>query len=203
MPKSAIKFLTNDHGVPEDLRVRRTRRLLSQALIELTKEQPFETITARDVTTRAEIGYATFFRHYGSPADLMRSIVDDLLTDLQKLLPPLSGRDPQQAGTLVFQHARNNAEMYSLLLQADRSLDLISRAVESGRQSIVESYEAQAGSNVPLEIAANHIIYSFITLIEWWFAQGMPYEPERMGMIFRDLIMDPTERVALQLRTKA
>lgn len=188
-------------GAPEDLRVRRTRRLLAQALVELAQEQPFESITARDVTGRAEVGYATFFRHYSSPADLMRSIVDDLLSELKGLLPPLAGHNPQQAGTLLFQHARQHADMYHLLLRADRSLGLIASALESGRQSITEAFEARSESRVPLEVAANHIIRSCTTLLEWWFEQGMPYEPERMGEIFHDLIMEPTERVALTPRS--
>ncbi len=188
-------------GAPDDLRVRRTRRLLAQALVELAREQPFESITARDVTTRAEIGYATFFRHYSSPEDLMRSVVDDLLGDLQQLLPPLAGRDPQQAGTLLFQHARQHADLYHLLLRADRSLDLISKASEVGMASVYESYEARSDSRVPLEIAANHIIRSCTNLIEWWLEHAMPYEPEHMGEIYRDLILCPTEKVALRPRT--
>ena len=184
-------------NAPEDLRVRRTRRLLAQALVELARERPFETITARDLTDRAEIGYATFFRHYGSPADLLRSVVDDLLTELLDLLPPLAGSDPQQAGTLIFRHAREHADLYHLLLRTDRSLDLLDDAVRVGMESLREAYEAKPGSRVPLEVAAHHFIHSFISLIRWWLDHDMPYEPELMGEIYRDLILRPTEAAAL------
>lgn len=185
---------------PEDLRVRRTRRLLAQALVELTLERPFETITVRDLTEQAEIGYATFFRHYGGTEDLLRSMLDELLTELLERLRPLAGHDPQQAGTLVFHHAAEHADLYRLLLRTDRSIDLLSKAVRVGVASLNETYEARPDSRVPLEVAANHFIRSFINLIEWWLDHGQPYGPKRMGEIYRDLILHPTEEVALRRR---
>jgi AcrR family transcriptional regulator len=43
----------------EDLRVRRTRKLLTQALIELTIEQGFAAITVQDLAERAVANRAT------------------------------------------------------------------------------------------------------------------------------------------------
>lgn len=187
-------------AAPADLRVRRTRRLLTQALLELVRERPFEAITARDVTDRAEVGYATFFRHYASTEDLMRHVVDDLLRDLQTLLPPLAGGDPQRAGAVIFGHAREHADLYRLLLRSDRSLNLISNVVQEGVESLGAAYEEKPGSRVPLEVAANHVIRSFVSLLGWWLEHDLPYDPEHMGEIYRDLILRPTERAALRPR---
>jgi AcrR family transcriptional regulator len=198
--QSPTKALPGATSAPEDLRVRRTRRLLAQALFEMATEKPIEAITVRDLTDRAQVGYATFFRHYASLEELLRSVVDDLLAELQDLLPPLAGGDPVQAGTVVFRHAREHADVYRLLLGTDRSLGLVSKALEVGLHSVQEAYEARPGSRVPLEVAANHFIRSFISLLEWWLENGMPYDPERMGEIYRDLILLPTEAVALQPR---
>src|SRR5437879_11312519 len=48
----------------QDRRVKRTQKALARALIELTLEKGYEAITIRDITDKAEVGYATFFRHY-------------------------------------------------------------------------------------------------------------------------------------------
>ena len=48
----------------EDLRVRRTRKLLQQALIEGTVEKGFAALTVRDITGRAMVNRSTFYRHY-------------------------------------------------------------------------------------------------------------------------------------------
>lgn len=45
----------------DDRRIRRTRRALANALIELATNRPYKSITIRDITDKADIGYATFF----------------------------------------------------------------------------------------------------------------------------------------------
>ncbi|MFC5849678.1 TetR/AcrR family transcriptional regulator [Deinococcus petrolearius] len=188
-------------SVPQaDRRVRRTRRLLTQALIELGAERPLEAITVRDLTERAEVGYATFFRHYGSVVDLLRGAVDDLRAELLDLLPPLVGDTPEQAGTLVFRHVQAQPALYRLLLSTDRSLGLLDQTVDIGVQGLLDTFEARPDAQVPPEVAAHHFIRSFLNLIEWWLRQDQPHSPERMGEIYRELILRPTQAAALQLR---
>ena len=55
----------------EDLRVRRTRKLLQQAFIECTIEKGFAALTVRDITERAMVNRSTFYRHYLDKYDLL------------------------------------------------------------------------------------------------------------------------------------
>ncbi|QLG12892.1 TetR/AcrR family transcriptional regulator (plasmid) [Deinococcus sp. D7000] len=183
-----------------DLRIRRTRRLLTQALIDLTAERPLETITVRHLTERAEVGYATFFRHYASIEDLLRAAVGDLRAELFALLPPLTGDAPQQAGALVFEHVRDHPGLYRLLLSPARSLELRDQIVEMGVRGLFQTYQARQDAQVPADVAANHFIQSFLNLIEWWLRHDMPHDPERMGEIYRELILRPIESAALRPR---
>jgi AcrR family transcriptional regulator len=72
----------------QDRRVRRTQHLLARALIALTLEKGYEAVTIRDITERADIGYATFFRHYHDKDELLKDVLDVVLTDLIDLLRP-------------------------------------------------------------------------------------------------------------------
>ncbi|MBO0803611.1 MAG: TetR/AcrR family transcriptional regulator [Nocardiopsaceae bacterium] len=47
-----------------DRRVRRTRALLHQALIELILEKGYGRITVQDILDRADVGRSTFYSHY-------------------------------------------------------------------------------------------------------------------------------------------
>lgn len=183
-----------------DLRIRRTRRLLTQALVDLSADRPLETITVRNLTDHAQVGYATFFRHYASIEELLRGIIDDLYTDLAELLPSLAGAQPEQAATLVFRQVCEYPGHYRLLLHSDRSLGLLDKVVEVGIQALLEAYEAQPDSQVPLDVTIDHCIRSFLNLIAWWLSHDMPYPPERMGQIFMDLVLRPMETGALQFR---
>lgn len=183
-----------------DLRVTRTRRLLTQALIELSAEQSLEHITVRDLTERAQVGYATFFRHYSSIEDLLKAALEDQRTELLGLLPPLSSDRPEQAGTVVFQQVQVHAGLYRMMLQTDPHRGFLSTVVDLGVQSLLEHYEAKPDSRVPIEIAADHFIRSFLNLIQWWLNHDMPLSPEQMGEMYCDLILRPLEQTALQPR---
>lgn len=183
----------------DDLRAQRTRRKLTQALVELTAERPIDTVTVRDLTAQAGIGYATFFRHYVSMADLLQATVDDLYAELLVLFPPLTGHQPEEAGAVVFRHVQEHPGLYRLLLNPDRSLGLTDRIMEIGMKGLLTVYEPRPDARVPPDLAAYQFVRSFLSLIEWWLDQEEPPSPERMGQIYQDLVLRPTELVALQL----
>ena len=47
-----------------DIRVKKTKRAIQKAFIELLREKPYEKITVREVAERAEINKTTFYAHY-------------------------------------------------------------------------------------------------------------------------------------------
>ncbi len=181
-----------------DARVARTRLRLTRALIDLTLERGYEAVTIRDLSERAGTGYATFFRHYPDKEALLRDLLEGVLAELMALLEPISADDDAaRTGTLVFLHAQRNADLYRVLLASQRSFDLLGRALEVGVEAFQRSFTAREGSEIPMEVAAHHIVRSFVALIEWWLERDMPHPPERMGRIYRDLIMEPTRAAAL------
>ena len=66
-----------------DPRVKRTRRLLRDALVSLILEKGFASISIKEITERAEVAYITFFRHFESLDQLLMEILDEGLGDLQ------------------------------------------------------------------------------------------------------------------------
>lgn len=201
MPPEAEGKQDTPPRAPEDLRVRRTRRALRDALVELALDRPFGTITVRDLTDRAGIGYATFFRHYRSPEDLLRSMLAELMDELVALLRPISRDDPQGAGRLLFRHAARHADRYRVLLRTSRAVDLLPTIVRVGVDNVHLTYAPKPDGRVPAEVAAHHFIRSLVDLIEWWLDRDMPYDAERMSEIYMDLIVRPTLDVALEPRS--
>lgn len=60
-----------------DPRVKRTRQLLVQALMELVEEKPLDHITVADIAARAEVNRATFYAHFEDKNALMNAMVRD------------------------------------------------------------------------------------------------------------------------------
>jgi len=171
--------------------------LLAKALIALTLEKGYEAVSIRDITERADIGYATFFRHYRDKDELLEDVLDVVHAELIDLLCPTTpDADATDIGVLLFRHIQEQSEMVRVLLG---SHTLLPHLIEVATQNIVHEHIPRSESVVPLEIAAHHIVTSTISLIQWWLDHQMPYPPERMGVIYHELITHPTSEVAFRL----
>ncbi|MGH2387035.1 MAG: TetR/AcrR family transcriptional regulator [Chloroflexota bacterium] len=60
-----------------DPRVKRTRQLLQQTLLDLMQEKSFAAITVQDLAERSTLNRATFYAHFEDKYDLMDSIMRD------------------------------------------------------------------------------------------------------------------------------
>ena len=178
----------------QDRRVKRTQHLLARALIVLTLEKGYEAVTIRDITERADVGYATFFRHYHDKDELLKDVLDVVLTEIIDLLGSTQpAADPTTIGVLLFRYVQQQSEVVRVLLMSHA---LLQRSIEIATQNVVSEHTILPDSVVPLEIAAHHIVASSISLIQWWLDHQMPYPPERMGVIYHELIIRPTSELA-------
>ena len=65
-----------------NLRVRRTQKLLREALIELIEEQGFDVLTVGELTGRAMVSRAAFYRNYRDKYDLVEQIFEEAMQAL-------------------------------------------------------------------------------------------------------------------------
>jgi AcrR family transcriptional regulator len=78
----------NEKTTKLDPRVKRTRKLLQQAFVELLGDKEFHNITVHDITERAEVNRATFYLHFEDKYALLAYSVREALQELlDKRLP--------------------------------------------------------------------------------------------------------------------
>ena len=70
----------------EDLRIRRTKRQLHEALINLLKEKEFQKIKVIDICKESNINRSTFYDHYNDKYELLSSYMNYLKKDLTTFL---------------------------------------------------------------------------------------------------------------------
>lgn len=174
----------------EDRRVVRSRRLLKEALLDLLNEKTYEEITIRDITDRADIGYATFFRHYDGKDELMLEVFTDIVEQLESLPDRHAGRYFEQEGYLLFEHVSENRALYSSILDSPTFSRKLREHTKNMIQAHLEEHAQQIPSlSFPVEIAAQHMVSSLLGLIDWWLDNDIPYPVERMAMIYERLIV--------------
>lgn len=84
-----------------DRRKIRTKKLIRQALLELTMEKGLNKISVMDLAERAEINRGTFYLHYRDVADLVDQLKQEIFEGIQLLaidLNPMEVRPYAERG---------------------------------------------------------------------------------------------------------
>ncbi|MFT3895272.1 MAG: TetR/AcrR family transcriptional regulator [Anaerolineales bacterium] len=181
-----------------DPRVRRTRRLLRDALISLMLEKDFASITIRDITERAEVAYITFFRHYESLDQLLMEVLDEglgeLMTHIETLAKQSDASDLETEGRLIFEYIGQKADLFRILFKSQS----VTRVRKKILRNIAGIFQksclplARSGNQVTTAMLSNHIATSLLSLIEWWLDNKMSPAPSQMGKVYKSLIIDST-----------
>jgi AcrR family transcriptional regulator len=174
-----------------DRRVKRTHRLLQEALIALILEHGYDAVSIREITERADVGYATFFRHYPDKDALLAAILHQMKDDFGELLAPQWIVSDPEGSSVLFEYVQENFELCKVLLDSASTMALLRPVQEVALKDVVKNFDAQSASPIPVEMAASHLISSLIMMVRWWIEQGMPYTPEEMGRYTAELVIRP------------
>ena len=68
--------------MPENRRVKMTKSMMKEALLELLEKKPLDKITVKDVCENADVNRSTFYSYYESIEQLLLEIEDDVLNQL-------------------------------------------------------------------------------------------------------------------------
>lgn len=172
-----------------DRRVRRTQQLLGEALVSLIPEKGYDAITVRDITDRADVAHATFYRHYRNKDELLAKRLEVVITELEGYVREPTLRDAE--GYLIFKHVQENSTLYRILLDSQGTTRVRKHVKDIIAANFLRTCDPllQTHSNlIPPPIAANHMAASLLALIEWWLEHNIPYPPHQMAKIYDYLI---------------
>jgi len=181
-----------------DPRVRRTRRLLREALVSLMLEKDFASISIKEITGRAEVAYITFFRHFESLDQLLMEFLDEglgeLLTRIETLAKQSDPSNLETEGMLIFEYIGQKADLFRVLFKSQSVTRIRKKVVRNIATIFQKSCLPLARLDNPTATAmlSNHIATSLLALIEWWLDNNMKPTPAQMGKVYKSLIIDST-----------
>ncbi len=184
-----------ESGKKLDRRIARTRRMLGSALIELILELGYDQISIRDLTERADVGYATFYRHYKSKDELLARHLGAILSEVENEIKPEMSHYCQSLAMFSILGKHKDAVLVGLNLPRDHPA--VKRLWHRVFDMVSTLYWARDERNIPLKVSVNHMVNSVLELIRWWINDGQAYSPEQMAKIQSELIFKVTEQVAL------
>lgn len=177
-----------------DRRVQRTQQALGTALVDLILEMGYDSITIKELTQRAEIGYATFFRHFKTKDDLLMYVLQSVLEELGEMTS--NDMSPYEQAEVMFQYIADNSRIYRVLVNIPRDSELVITMYKVIEASIKREFVARDEDRIPMDVAINHIVTSILELIRWWLDNELCYSVEQMATIQSELIIKATTIVA-------
>jgi AcrR family transcriptional regulator len=110
-----------------DRRIRRTRKLVQDALFALMKEIPYQSIRISQITERADISRSTFYLHYETKDDLLLSIVDEIIDEYFQAIDGITNDSAESPAFLLFSKWKQNLEKMRLVLDAGMEFRIYQR----------------------------------------------------------------------------
>ena len=183
-----------------DLRARRTRKWLQDALLSLMREKPFRDIQVTEIVDRAEVSRAAFYLHFRSKEELLFSHVDTVFDEFHAELSGevAAGRvDLRGFTTLLFHYWQRYAPTLRLVIEADMQQVLLERLrghVETAMATV------DAGTGAAADPVTHSYVIDFVAggcylLLTRWITSGMTTPAEEMGLLLYELSA-PCARVA-------
>lgn len=178
----------------EDGRVRITRQLIRDALLQLLQEKPLQHITVRELCEKASVNRGTFYAHYKDIYDLMEQIEQHMFDEFKSILRPLiEDQDPYdlvETVTRIFSYIQEHADLCLVTLGPNSDKKLLYRLIELGKQACLNSQLTLFPHADPrmLDYYYTFVSSGCIAILEKWMKEGMPEGSAHLAAFVRTLI---------------
>jgi AcrR family transcriptional regulator len=180
---------------PRDRRVRRTRRLLQQALLELLADEPLSKVTVSQIAARADVSRQAFYLHFRSKEELLLSHVDDVFGQIRAaVLPAPNGRRAvglqELLATSYTEWARHAASLRLALQIEDK--DVLIERMRAHTADVMDAFAQHGREDIIPHPMHEHVV-DFVTggmymLLRSWTRDGLVTPPAQMAELTYSLL---------------
>ena len=174
-----------------DARVVRTRQALREAMTALAEELPLEAITVRAIAARADVGYATFFRHYADKEALLADVADRLTQEfLVRVRPLLEQRDRRGAARSLCDFVLEHLALHKALIAGGSGETVRAEMLRQCLATVAEARPARPRG--PLDdLVLHHIVAGILNLLAWWLRNLETVDAAAMAAAIERLVLTP------------
>src|SRR6266700_5443589 len=160
-----------------------------EALIALIEERGFEALTIGELTERAMVSRAAFYRNYQDKYDLVEQIFEEAMSALLNAVGELGREHPAEIWVQFFEHIASYDRLYRALLGSSGSPWFVRKMRVSLAGLVKERGRLPHGRDARLhpvrtfsdEFVPDLVSALFVEAITWWLEHGRPYTPEEIA----------------------
>lgn len=145
---------------------------ITEALLDMMKKKPFDSITITDLTKRAGVGRVSFYRNFASKEEVLQR-------HIKKLMDEWFAGEDENWNKKVLEYFYQHKELYILLYR--QGLAHISL------QSIKDACGPKPEQPNALAYVTAFIAYGIYGWLEEWFKRGLVETPEEMLALYEQM----------------
>ena len=179
-----------------DRRIRKTKKMFRQGLVQLMSEKKLNEITVRELSLLVDVNRGTFYLHYRDIYDLLEQIENEMFIVFYKAINKYSvvelNGTPLPIFLEAFQFVAQNADMCKVLLSNNGDISFVEKL-----KSVVKSksfngwseyYKTSNTENY--EYFYNFMISGCIGILQHWLNTGMKEPPDEMARLTEKMVVN-------------
>lgn len=174
----------------ENQRVKLTKKLLKQSLLELMDKKPVGNITVIELCEKAEINRSTFYNHYGCPNDVLYDIECDFVEDLEEIWQKNQDKEHpiEKRVEDLCTYLQENKKLAQLLLKESYTSEFPKLLFKA---SHVKNIYEKMFADIPDE-QSRSLLITFVTsgtynMLREWLNSADPLTPKQMGELMKTM----------------
>ena len=166
----------------EDRRVKYTKMVLKQSLLDLLQSTPISKITVTSLCAHADINRNTFYTHFSSPYDLLAQIHDELIQEFEKSIESVLDNVPKML-VEICNSIKNNAVLCNILFSEHGDKDFLKKVMYLAHDKSLNemSQRAKTSDRELLESIYRFCVNGSVAVIEDWIKTGMKKDPQEIA----------------------
>ena len=177
----------------EDSRVRRTKKLIRQGLVELAQTKRINKITVKELTDHIEINRGTFYLHYKDVYDLVDALENELYMDFDAKLSSYTGeallKTPVDVCEDFCTHFYEHKDLYSTFLGINGDAQFGYKLGDRLNERVYEIFKSifPNMNDTKYDFTYHFGKYGLIGLITCWFTEHPEWTPRKVAELWLSL----------------
>ena len=173
-----------------DRRQQKTKAAIYAAFSQLLSKYSYHKITVQDIIDTANIGRTTFYAHFETKDDLLKSLCVDLFDHIiTSAQVEHKGITPNSVFCHLLKHLEADHNLLTLLSSENNEI-FLSYFKASLSELVSQQFhlEKRDDLKLPIDFLYNHISSTFVEMVRWWLKDNLKTKPEELDRYFRILI---------------
>ena len=147
-------------------------------------------ITIREITDRAGLGYATFYRHYPTKGALLDDVAAAQIRNLVALsLPVLHASNAREACLATVRHVEQHRSLWSALLTGGAASKVREEFLLFARE--MNRDRPTTPGDLPADIACRFAASALVEVLTWWLEHVDAVNPADAAQLLKRLVATP------------